>query len=162
MRSREKALDWSLTVEYALAPPEGRAAVLERSEKFNELHNLIWKNFPRSGLPVNYIQHIEDLMKQATLNVLTTIEDIEEIRESSKREDEFNSDDQIVKFCKLFTEGWGNPTNDISQAIYIVAKTGNTKSLSNNDRYIIALIKESIASSIVDMPDHSPIKRPWD
>jgi len=130
--------------------------IRNREDIYNDLHCKIWNNVSTFDLPSSYLKEVNNLMAQATLNVLTTIENIYILKEEAKQEI-FDENERLIKFCESLNSLGG----DIHVAVRKVAD-GEQEKLSLSEKEYIQNIKESLSKSHLD-EDHikGPNRTSW-
>ena len=138
-----------------------------RESQFDKLHATIWKDFEMYGFPMPYRELVDGMMRSATLNVLTTIENIDILREEARGENKFNPDRQLSDFCK--TASLLTPANipivqgSLQDTIAKIAGGLNpTDFFSDVDWDNIKVLRESLARSNMKRDEtDGPFKQSW-
>jgi len=131
----------------------------DRDRQFEETHKRVWGSIKTSGLPLEYRQEVNRLQRQATLIVLTTMEDIELLRAKAGREKNFDPDEQLVNFCISMYDAGAAPGGTV---ICKVAIDGFLDNLNDQERLDIEVIRESINKSQMKKEEvDGPIDTPW-
>jgi len=137
---------------------------VDREQQFRDLHLRIWGDFEVSGFPLPYRELIDTLQNQATLTVLTTIENIEIMRSEVKaREGKYFPDAQVREFCKMLHSFSGEEgrIGTTSNTIFKIA-TGLDGDFTDDDWRNLKHIKESLAKSQMKRDNVAgPFKTSW-
>ncbi len=133
----------------------------DRLEKFNRIHELLWKDVPLAGLPLPYRELISNLMNQTTLTVLTTIENIEILQdEAGLPIGRFQPSEQVVKFCKSMSS-LSPGEGVIGSPQHTMWRVANGHPLLDDDYTNLKKISESLARSQTSTDKTTPFKTSW-
>ncbi len=137
---------------------------IDREQQFRDLHLRIWGDFEMAGFPLPYRELIDTLQTQATMMVLTTVEDIEIMRiEVTLREGKFYPDAQVHDFCKTLhslSGEEGRPGSTTNTIFKVASKL--VHEFTDEDWRNLKTIKESLAKSQMKRDNVTgPFKTAW-